>query len=88
MVEKIKDGKINQVFLGEEQGTDLLLTMSYADFQKMFTQFLSSDQLPSCKIEGDLSKLKPLGPVRGTEQFKAHRAHMVEVTSWPEASKG
>jgi hypothetical protein len=84
-VEEIEDGKIKRVFLGERQGADLKLTMTYADYRKMLTQFLSANQLPTCKIEGDVKKLQPLAPVRSTEQFKTHRAHMVEVTRWPGA---
>lgn len=85
-VEEIRDGKINRAFRGEAPSPDLTLAMSYADYRRMITEFLSSADLPSCRVEGDRSKLAPLAPIRSTPEFLAHRQHMVDITEWPDAA--
>lgn len=83
--EEIRDGKMRRLFSGEGPDPDVVVTLSYADYQRLFRDGISSDQLPTPpRVEGDVAKVGHLVPIRRTSAFARHRAHLRDVTVWPQ----
>lgn len=81
--EEIRDGKMQRISQGTHPEPDVVMTMRYDDFRRLLEEDIASDQLPNRpRLEGDLSKVEQLIPIRHTEGFRRHRAHLRRVTRW------
>lgn len=85
-VEEIKDGRVVRLTYDTGELIDVTVTVPYPDFKRLFKEGLTSDQLKSRKVEGDVSKIERLLPIRRTERFQEHTKHLRSITVWPDDS--
>lgn len=83
LFEEIESGVITRMFFGDTNDADVTITLTYSDYQKIFTELKSSHELPSYAITGDVAKLAPAVALRNTEGYRRYKSYVASMTRWP-----